>query len=502
MPDEVSTQVGRTDEITSLKLSADRARSAYENERAIELYSRALALLRGEPSRDNAALEYDVLAGRADCYSLIGAYPDVDADLARMARIAEELGDLPRQIGVVVRQIALANSTGRASDVRSVAEEALDRARAAGDRQLEADCLTALGTVCQSLSDYSPAQEYLQAALSLHRDLGNRSGEARCLLLLGRIRAEIGGESFGLDDTAQALQLFRTLGDRAGETLALSALGGATADLAQQRSYHEQALAVSEAIGYWERRQACHNNLALVYYNLGLYGRARGYAEEAVRIATDRKVSSLLSYTLETLGRTYLALGAHDQAQQALEDGRVRASEAGSRFAEGFCILGLGRVALERGEAEVARGLLQSAADLFEQVGAPADEATALSWLGAAHLALGDWPAAYASTQQAVSFAETLGRGNIDNPLHAVWWSHYTVLKADPVGTHRDQAREALEHAWTSLLEGIATLSDEGLRRNYLNKVATNRSIVLEWAREAASRGIPLDMKSLEAPEQ
>ena len=61
-------------------------------------------------------------------------------------------------------------------------------------------------------------------------------------------------------------------------------------------------------------------------------------------------------------------------------------------------------------------------------------------------------------------------------------------------------AGEIPENAWSALqkareitLEGIASLSDEGLRRNYLNKVEINREIITEWTQQALIREIELE---------
>ncbi len=60
-------------------------------------------------------------------------------------------------------------------------------------------------------------------------------------------------------------------------------------------------------------------------------------------------------------------------------------------------------------------------------------------------------------------------------------------------GKMSDEAWMALEKAREAMLANIATLSDEGLRRNYLNKVRINRSIVLAWTREAQARGMAVE---------
>jgi hypothetical protein len=42
------------------------------------------------------------------------------------------------------------------------------------------------------------------------------------------------------------------------------------------------------------------------------------------------------------------------------------------------------------------------------------------------------------------------------------------------------------------MLNRVALLSDNGLRRNYFNKVVTNRRIIQAWFREASERKLPL----------
>ena len=53
------------------------------------------------------------------------------------------------------------------------------------------------------------------------------------------------------------------------------------------------------------------------------------------------------------------------------------------------------------------------------------------------------------------------------------------------------EARKALERAWGQLLGSFLSLSDEGLRRNYLNKRQENREIVLAWLEHARERKLP-----------
>ena len=66
-----------------------------------------------------------------------------------------------------------------------------------------------------------------------------------------------------------------------------------------------------------------------------------------------------------------------------------------------------------------------------------------------------------------------------------VWWRHSQALQANGEVA---AAREALEMAYQFMLKGIAGLSDEGLRRNYLNKIEEHREIVGAWIKDARKR--------------
>jgi PAS domain S-box-containing protein len=184
--------------------------------------------------------------------------------------------------------------------------------------------------------------------------------------------------------------------------------------------------------------------------------------------------------------------------------------EIGHTLDEAYYRLGLGRLALARGEAEQARELLQRACDLFRESNSPTELSIGLAWLGYAQLTLGDWEAAHRCTSQGVAQMEALGDISSDYPAQEVWWLHYLVLKAapeaaawpkgrsQPVG--EDAARLTETYAWMVLqrarqvaLSAITTLSDQGLRRNYLNKVEVNRQIISEWVQGARARGLELE---------
>ena len=62
------------------------------------------------------------------------------------------------------------------------------------------------------------------------------------------------------------------------------------------------------------------------------------------------------------------------------------------------------------------------------------------------------------------------------------------ALKAN---RQRSAAWQALQHAYTLLLEGIASLTDEGLRRSYLHAAQSHAALLRAYTAAAKKRGLP-----------
>ncbi len=75
----------------------------------------------------------------------------------------------------------------------------------------------------------------------------------------------------------------------------------------------------------------------------------------------------------------------------------------------------------------------------------------------------------------------------------STWWRYSQALR---VNKRSDAAREALEMAYGFVLKGIAGLSDEGLRRNYLNKSEVHREIVAAWLADARKRRLSTERRT------
>ncbi|HNS50842.1 MAG TPA: GAF domain-containing protein [Anaerolineae bacterium] len=469
-----------------------RARAAYDWEAAVSVCSQGLEQPGLPPE-----VTYALLDTLSQAHQMLGDLASQEIDLEAMARLATELGDPRREGQVIMRRADLLGRRGRAPEARRLAQSALDSARLRGDRSLEAAALTALSCVDGLWGSYDSARERGERALELFRSLGDPLGEAQALwwLSMANTRQERNAEA--IDQTETALGLYRLVGDRDGEARCLNALGISNPDVGQRRALYEQALAAFGAIGNRPRQAQMHNNLALANMQMGLYALAREDAANAV--ATARRIGARvdLAYYLDTLARVCMALNEAAESEALGQEGLSLSREVGDQGVEGSYLIGLGRAALAAGRLLEAAELLREAAGLYERMGVPAEQATCLAWLGAVCLELGDVEAAQMHTSRAADLIASIDSGATEYPPQEVWWWHYRALAASlPLaegnGGKSDAAWRALDQALQQVLIPIANLTDDGLRRNYLNKVAINRQIVVEWLRQASARGLPL----------
>ena len=174
-----------------------------------------------------------------------------------------------------------------------------------------------------------------------------------------------------------------------------------------------------------------------------------------------------------------MGIGLLDEAEKAFKEGQALPQVVEHwRFGH---IYGLGLLALERDQPVEAIGYLKTVVSLEDYDAL----AHAHADLGIAYLSMGEPRQARQHSLEAAAIVEA-GIYSLEYPLQNIWWRRYQVLAA----TGTEGAFEALGRAQATMLIVIETLSDEGLRRNYLNKVAINRDITLTWTAEAARRGL------------
>ncbi|HSM70442.1 MAG TPA: GAF domain-containing protein, partial [Anaerolineales bacterium] len=311
--------------------------------------------------------------------------------------------------------------------------------------------------------------------------MGDQRGLARIHSGFAWVSAFAGQTEDARQHAQTALNISEQIGYNLGKAEALSALAVIQPDIAQSILLNKQAYQARQASGYLGN--GITNNLGVSYSLLGLYSRALRFYQKSLDIDPKATIpfSNIIHIEIEQDDLEY--------ARQHIKE--LRAMER-FEFIEAFTEELAGRVALLDGKTKEAIRHLKKAIRLSRNT-RKIYEIGIHALLGDAHLENGEPVTALKSTSRAVKKHRELNfpKDN-DHPSQNIWWRHSLSLRANKKNKEAD---EVLEMAYDFLLKGIESLSDVGLRRNYLNKVRINREIVQAWDKHAAKRKLPKERR-------
>jgi tetratricopeptide (TPR) repeat protein len=340
---------------------------------------------------------------------------------------------------------------GEYGAARSRLERALTLARVAQLHLLEGDSLRNLGIVCHYLEDWAGARACHEQAWRIYQAIGDRRGEGSSLVNLGLISHAHGDYAGARVCYEEALCISREIGDRRNEGIALANLGlmcNQQGDYAGARACYEEAMRISREIGNRRSESIVLSNLALLCHRQGNDGAALQYGKQALHLAQDIGDRPIQAYALMHLGHALEGLGPLSEAAEVYQQALVLRQELGQQNLAIESLAGAARVSLAQGN------LTQAQAQVEEIL---------------AHL----------ETNIRSTTHDTAASGH---GLHGavepfrVYLTCYRVLRAG-----QDlRAQEILNTAHRLLQEQAARISDEELRRSFLENVAAHREIVEE----------------------
>ena len=473
-------------DIEQLTQQAEAARLNYQPEQAVERYTKALE----SGQTLNPEYEYALRDGRTTCYIYLGDFELAVSDLSSMVALGEILNDPYRQATALSRMAAISYRLGERSSAITQAQRAIELARRADDEVIELDCLPQFVDMYHS-GDFSTYLRRLQDLLPRARELDNPQLLIQILLSLGKAARYQINHQDAIIYPNEALALARDTGDLDSEARALTILAITQTDLSRKLKLFFQALRLFEKVHDRPYIATSQMNIGYSYYQLGLYMQARHYFSSALAFQRSKRISYGIIFSLVNLGLLDLNLNQLDQAEQEFREANSLAVEyLPEQYAHGQ--LGLGWLWLKREEPDQAAYCFDEAAKFFEEI-EPENFAVSLSGKGAASLMRGNVSEALRYTSKAV----TLSRGNLsgmyDYLPQQIWWQHYRAQKASG---DTELAWQAIDITREEMTKTVAFLSDDGLRRNYFNKIEVNRQVISAWLAEANSRGRPMDALS------
>ncbi|MEP7064084.1 MAG: hypothetical protein ABI881_16970, partial [Betaproteobacteria bacterium] len=438
----------------------------------------------------SAASRLDLLQLRAESFIAQGKLDPASSDAASMLTLAALKGTQSGMAAAKAQALCtLAMVQMRASEYNAAlkaAQAALKAAREGEHPRLEALALLRLAEaqIRTKASDKAVANATLAAErFAVLRDI---AGEGRALWARGSALTDSERFAEARESNDAALVRARQAGDYYGMGNALNGLNNASADLGTRLELLSQAFAAFARAGYPERQAIILSNTGTVYLALGLYRRARRLYASIGEIGSTAGTRALAVYTVEGLSDVEFMLGNIDRASELLEQWAVLAGAIGDPDLTLQLQLNRGVFALGKGDVATALRELRRHLKLVRDRGAQLGEVDALAWIAKASLVAGKPTEAASATRRAVRLIRKFGlkEGGIFT-LAPIWWQHSRATAANNLEA---ESRDALEQAYRAVCARIANVSDEGLRRNFLNKPQDHRDIIGAWVADATKR--------------
>ncbi len=227
-------------------LAAQEARQIHANTEALHHYARALELLdrlelRAEDASQQRALRvqrFEVLQQRIKVWLVSSNFPAALQDARHLLQLADQLSEEPTwRLDALLSYINAVDRGDReqVTHAVSLADEALQRAQALGDRPRELHALIGAATLRLFLNDHA-GKHLAEQALALARDLGDLKSEVKMLITFTKL--------YGADDLLRseeylqaALARSEALQDKATKA---DLLGALSARFERQGDYYRQ----------------------------------------------------------------------------------------------------------------------------------------------------------------------------------------------------------------------------------------------------------------------
>jgi class 3 adenylate cyclase/tetratricopeptide (TPR) repeat protein len=495
--------------------AAERAQSIYANVEAFKYYSRALALLdriqeqqpaNGHQQYAILSQKFEALNGRRGVSFLMGNVAAGWEDARALLPLARQMEQDPTWlIDALLQQPGVQSAENRDELMQGLplALEALELAKAVGDKRREMNCLLAITSQRNLLNDPT-WMEFGDRALELARELGDRQYEA--MILLGMGHAYVGRDELqkGMDYLNAALPICQELDDKVAEMTLLRMLSAQYEREGDHYrrlvDYEEKRLAIARGIGdRFEEGNALMFCGQIKALNLGDLQGGLALTEEALTIM--HAVSGRL-FPLLRKAQIEIALGNYENAQQTIEEAQPLAHSN---------VYDLGRVGLKLvtlilyntlGDPIHLRKVLEIANEIFDmEIGqlvsrqyrmAAACEATA-AHLNLLRLATNEVDRAEHSrealekSQMALEVYNSFGYVNIvECACEEIYLRHSQALS---INGQTEEANTFLEMAYNEMMRKHELIpAGSSFRRTYLENLSYHKEIRAAHAAAAMAK--------------
>ena len=289
---------------------------------AVSQYAETLRLLERVLSFiQDATLEEQVVAYRmlADTYFKLGNYDATRMSYEKSLHYAEKLGN-PSQLAQTLNGLAFLEAiTDNYDEALRIAQEALTLARQINDVTNQARAFNTQGIAAEYSGNIVRALGFYQQALALHRSQDDARGIASVLNNLGSIADTQGDYETARRHYQESLAICERIGYKQAVGVLNNNLGvlyERLRDYAQAHHHYTHSLNVGTAVGDKRNRAYALGNRANVAFLLGRWADAEADALDALRVALDLELVTILYDIMNALAMVWLKRSANDAERE------------------------------------------------------------------------------------------------------------------------------------------------------------------------------------------
>ncbi len=451
------------------------------NADAFRQLSRALKLL---PPGDHAR-RFQARRQREEILRRLARRPQQLRELSALRKEAEAIGDPQKQAMAHGLLAQFYIDVGKAPAAQRAVTPALQFARDAGDKLLEADALRLRSAIARLVGNNDESLRLCDQALALCAQTGDGAAtllmRATILNNQGTTLWNMGRLEAAIEAYAEALVIYRALRLPRQEARALNNMGIVFSSLGEYEealAHYKSSLKIDQQLGDRSGVALKLGNIGQAYADVGDTDRAESYLAKAWKLGEQTSDPSSMADAAISWGQAKLARGDVAGALDLLERGKDLASEGRERFQE---IRGLEYIAfaqLEAGQSPAgALELARAATELARKMPMIVGVIYGLAAQGLALSRMGDHTGAIAATTEAVAIQAAQSRP--EGAEHVLHWHALTLAAAGRIPA----ARAAWERAATEIAAKSARLRDPALRASYLTS-KTARAVAAALGRD------------------
>ncbi|TXT63864.1 MAG: hypothetical protein BAJALOKI3v1_300027 [Promethearchaeota archaeon] len=432
-----------------------------EGEQALKYYQEAL----------NIAQEYgdipkqiNILNRIAQTYDRLENYSNAIETYEKALKLYEEMRDPSgkmstfKKIGYIFRLI------GNYQNALKNYEKAFKIAKKFKDQYEIGNLLSNLGRILFFLGNYDKSIQKYQESTKVFGKLDYSSEKASVLTNLGQVYEACGRYMDAVNACKEAILIFDDLGDLSGKASQYNNIGLVyfrQSDYENALNYYNKALNIVKDLGDISRQGTYLNNIGLVYYSWGDYGNAVNHYEKAVEIAQSTGDIIGEISCLNNMAIIYKLQGLLKEALIKYEKAFEIVNELGDLQGKVTLLNNIGQIYNDQGDFENALKNYTEALEISDYLGDISKKGACLSNLGLIYYREKKYDEALNNFKEALKIDEILG----DRSAIATDYGHIGLINYD-FGKYD----EAL-HNYKMALEIDDQLGDLYSKANHLNNI-------------------------------